>query len=57
MHTLRTRDGSSWSKLRSDEATRWPPSLAIVHCRVSHLGNLRADGGFGINFRAVGVRV
>lgn len=31
MHTLRTRDGSSCSELRSDEATRCPPSLDIVH--------------------------
>lgn len=32
MHTLRTREASSWRVLSSEDATRWPPSLlAILH--------------------------
>lgn len=30
MHTLRTREASSWSLLSSDDATRWPPSLIAI---------------------------
>ena len=33
MHTLRTREASSWRVLSSEDVTRWPPSLLVItHC-------------------------